>query len=147
MGQIRGWKYDAVIGVGGIGKEAKRTSLKGKLTWIGIGAQKSGDAKRPRVTFDRFLYYGETGPNLRSLAPALARRMYDRNVRATTDRRFSAKERLEVQNILNRAKAALSSAARSRNEFLDVSLTSYLPSERPRPFRIGDMTAQLRFTK
>jgi hypothetical protein len=116
MGRIRGWKYDAVIGIGGIGSEAERNGLKGKLTWIGVGARKTGDTQKPFVTFDHFRYYGTAGPFLRTLAPALAIRMYDKNVRATTDWSFTAEERNEVQSILKMAAAACPSSARSSSK-------------------------------
>src|SRR6266568_9493618 len=84
MGTVRGWEFDAVIGIGGIGPEPKRNGIAGKLTWIGIGARKIYDSDRrkgPRVRFDHFWYRGEHGPLLEKMYPALARRMYDRNVR------------------------------------------------------------------
>ena len=37
MGSVKGWDFDAVIGIGGIGPEPKRNRIAGKLTWIGIG--------------------------------------------------------------------------------------------------------------
>lgn len=105
MGTVRGWVYDAVIGVGGAGREAERNGIARKLTWVGIGPHKSGDARRPKVTFDHFLYYGEKGPLLKEVAPALARRMYDMNVRVLMDS-LSPTERLKVEKILDRARAA-----------------------------------------
>lgn len=103
MGHIRGWRFDAAIGVGGIGAEAEQNGLKGKLTWIGIGTLKTGDSTKPLVTFDHFLHLGDTGPLLRNLAPLLAKRMYDRNTRATTDTDFVSVERREVVSILEMA--------------------------------------------
>src|SRR5262249_54001126 len=46
MGTVRCWKFDAVIGIGGIGAEPKRYGIAGKLTWIGIGARKIYDSDR-----------------------------------------------------------------------------------------------------
>ena len=80
MGSVRCWKFDAVIGIGGIGPEPKRNGIAGRLTWIGIGARKIYDSDRwksPRVWFDHFWYQGELGPLLEEMYPALARRMYD----------------------------------------------------------------------
>lgn len=62
MKTIRGRSFDAVIGVGGIGREARSEGIARKLTWIGIGPRKIGEPSRPLVTFDHFLYYGEEGP-------------------------------------------------------------------------------------
>jgi len=116
MGHIRAWAFDATIGVGGIGAEAEQNSLKAKLTWIGVGVLKTGDPCKPLVTFDKFLHLGERGPSLRVIAPALAKRMYDRNTRATTDAHFSPYERREIATILEMAKASGPSPARLDTE-------------------------------
>jgi hypothetical protein len=85
MGRVRGWQYDAVIGIGGIGPEARREGIAGKLTWVGIGPHKVFDnlwhPHNPRVTFDRFWYTGDRGPLLEMTYPGLAYRMYQTNVR------------------------------------------------------------------
>src|SRR5579864_4002172 len=75
MGAVRGWQFDAVIGIGGIGSEPKRQRIAGKLTWVGIGPHKIYEPKHPRsprVTFDHFWYLGERGPLLEVAYPALA---------------------------------------------------------------------------
>jgi hypothetical protein len=57
----------------------------------------------PLVTFDHFLYYGEQGPLLKNIAPALASRMlYDKNVRKLMDS-LSCEEQREVERILDLA--------------------------------------------
>jgi hypothetical protein len=104
MRHIRGWTFDAVIGVGGIGAQAEQNGLKGKITWIDVGALKTGDAMKPLMTFDSFLHLGETGTSLRTVAPLLAKRMFDRNTRATTDAAFSPKEGREIESILEMVK-------------------------------------------
>lgn len=84
MGSVRGWQFDAVIGIGGIGAQSRRHGLAGRLTWIGIGARKIDDPDRPwapRVRFRHFWYKGERGPLLTMCYPALAQRMYDGYVR------------------------------------------------------------------
>lgn len=108
MRTVRGRVYDAVIGVGGAGREAERNGIARKLTWIGIGPHKTGDLRRPLVTFDHFLYFGEQGPRLEDCAPKLARHMYGGNVRVILNL-LSAKERVEVEKILNLARNALPS--------------------------------------
>jgi len=107
MKRVRGWDFDAVIGIGGIGQEPQRDGIAGKLTWVGIGPHKRKKAgvQHPLVTFDHFLYYGEKGPLLKTVAPALARRMYDGNVRILKNS-LSDEERLEVEKILDIAKGA-----------------------------------------
>jgi len=39
MGKVRGWPFDAVIGIGGVGQEPQSHRIAGRLTWIGIGPQ------------------------------------------------------------------------------------------------------------
>jgi hypothetical protein len=90
MKSVRGWGFDAVIGIGGRGKEPTLVGIACKVTWIGIGKHEASSdphrpfvtSKHPLVTFDHFLHYGESGPLLDEIAPALAKRMlYDSNVR------------------------------------------------------------------
>lgn len=129
MGSVRGWDFDAVIGIGGVGQEPQRHRIAGKLTWIGIDPKKIfGDPARPngrgpRVTFRHFLYLGKDGPLLEETYPALAERMYSKNVRvlkhhvSSADRRQAGKitdiDR-EVTKILHRAIAAPPSNARAK---------------------------------
>ena len=85
MGSVKRWDYDAVIGIGGIGPEPKRHRIAGKLTWIGVGPHKlfnnPNKPNNPRVAFDHYWYRGESGPLLEVEYPALAKRMYEKNVR------------------------------------------------------------------
>lgn len=111
MGSVRGREYDAVIGVGGIGPWPRREGIAKKLTWVGIGPHKVGRPDRPLVTFDHFLYFGETGPNLAKHAPALAAHVYGRNSRTLMS--FSDDEQAEVDRILAMAKKAPPSPALS----------------------------------
>lgn len=113
MGTVRGWNYDAIIGVGGIGADAKRNGLARKLTWIGIGPHKSGDKSRPRVRFDHFLYYGEEGPLLKESAPKLAKRMYEGGVRVIFNCNLTPTERREVDSLLEPASNATPSGTRN----------------------------------
>ena len=84
MGAVRKRTFDAVIGVGGIGREAQANGIAGKVNWLGIGPHKVAvrGKRGPEVTFDHFLDYGTDGPDFRELAPLLAERMYSRNVRS-----------------------------------------------------------------
>ena len=82
MGAIRDREYDAVIGIGGIGPEAQSNGIAGMVNWIGVGPHKKYVGKRgPEVTFDRFVYFGCDGPDFYAIAPILAERMYEHNVR------------------------------------------------------------------
>ncbi|MGY6128008.1 hypothetical protein ACW9YV_21850 (plasmid) [Paraburkholderia strydomiana] len=102
MGRIRDFHFDAVIGVGGIGAEPMSLGIAQKLTWIGVGPRRSSDNKGHRgdiVTFDRFLLMDAEGPELRSVAPNLARRMYHGRSRFVLDS-YSDAERVEALALL-----------------------------------------------
>lgn len=114
MGTVRGWKFDAVIGIGGVGSEPKRNGIAGKLTWVGVGPRKTGDRRHPQVTFDHFVYYGEAGPSFSTLAPVLAGHIYGRNVRVIMDS-LSEQERVETTRILREALKAPASPARNES--------------------------------
>ncbi|OPY86689.1 MAG: hypothetical protein A4E71_01382 [Smithella sp. PtaU1.Bin162] len=118
MGTVRGWNYDAVIGVGGTRPWPQYQGIAEKLNWIGIGPRRSGGVRRPKVAFDHFLYDGQKGPMLLDIAPTLAQRMYRKNARlliATP----SSSEWSDVKNILDLARTAPASGqltgARRRN--------------------------------
>jgi hypothetical protein len=109
MGQVRGWVYDAVIGVGGLGHEAQRNGIDRKLTWVGIGptrTSKRPDPKRPDVTFEHFKYWGPVGQFLKDIAPNLARRVYDGGVRVIMSDSLPEDEAAEVEKILELARTA-----------------------------------------
>jgi hypothetical protein len=111
MGRVRDREYDAVIGVGGIGREAQENGIAGMINWIGVGPHKRYVGKRgPEVTFDRFVYYGCDGPDFSRNAPALAKRMYDRNVRSVL-RGLTDEELTEALAIVALADDALASPA------------------------------------
>src|SRR5450631_3782521 len=119
MGRVKGWQYDAVIGIGGIGPEPMRKGIGGKLNWIGIGPHKLFDNPKrpesPRVTFDHFWYRGENGPLLEDDYPALAKRMYEKNVRVLIHEPLTENIRNlveldgDVRNILEMAKRSKAS--------------------------------------
>jgi hypothetical protein len=57
MGQIRHLDYDAVIGVGGTGKEPQSFGIDRKITWVGVNPTRQKGASRQRpgvVTFERY---------------------------------------------------------------------------------------------
>ena len=113
MGAKRSWRYDAVIGVGGVGAEPRRHGIDRKVNWIGIGPHRTsgGHRRGPVVTFDHFLDYGTEGPDFLEVAPALANRMYSRNVRAVLS--LSPREQVEVERLLARAADAPPSPGRT----------------------------------
>ena len=83
MGRVRNYSFDAVIGIGGIGREPRSFGIDRKINWVGINPK-----RRPRsggrgaeVSFEKFLPLEEHGPLLKTLAPSLARRMYNGGAR------------------------------------------------------------------
>ena len=112
MGSVRGWNYDAAIGVGGIGQEAQRYGIDGKINWIGVEPHKKlvKGKRGPEVTFDHFLFFGKDGENLREKAPALAHRLYDGGSRFLF-RNYSKEERKEAESIVAMAMNAEPSKA------------------------------------
>ena len=116
MGGVRAYDFDAVIGVGGIGPEPMSHGLEDKVNWIGIGPHKSDlrDGRGPLVTFDHFVLYESAGPRFSDLAPRLARRLYERNVRVVLHD-LDSFELAEVARILARARHATASSAGHTN--------------------------------
>ena len=110
MGRVRSWDFDAVIGVGGIGSEARDSGIAGKVNWIGIGALRTlvrGKAD-PIVTFTHFKDLSDDNLDFGTEAPTLAKRLYGKNIRATMT--FSAQENAEIRKLLAIAEKAPSSS-------------------------------------
>ena len=95
MGQVRGYDFDVVIGIGGT---TAWDNIAGRVVWIGIGPRKTADPREPLVTFDRFLFFGSGGPKLSNTAPALARCIYGRNVRVLL--KLSGAEQREADRLI-----------------------------------------------
>ena len=78
MGQIRGWNFDSVIGVG---KSPWRghEGLAYRINWIGINPTKQIKARLrgPLVTFQYFALCDEDGPELKTVAPGLFKYMFE----------------------------------------------------------------------
>jgi hypothetical protein len=109
MGKVRNYKFDAVVGVGGIGRMARAEGISGKVNWIGLGSRKGlTEGRGPLVTFEHFVLYEENGQDFRAIAPTLARRMYSKNARVLFN--FDNAERAEIIQLLRLAKNAPPSA-------------------------------------
>ena len=79
MGTIRNFPFDAVIGVGGTGKEPQSYGIDRKVNWVGVNPQrkhKTNGARAGIVTFEKFALFEDRGPLLHLVAPLLAKRMY-----------------------------------------------------------------------
>jgi hypothetical protein len=109
MGQVRRYRFDAVIGIGGTGIRAKRAGIAEKLTWIGVDPKRAGyhEDGYPVLAFSRYWYKGEKGPLLKRVARCLARRMYASNLHFVIDD-FSEDEMNDIKRLLRRAKDAAS---------------------------------------
>ena len=106
MGVVRNRDFNAVVGVGGIGPEARNRRIAGKVNWVGIGPHKNSvSGKRgSEITFDHFIDFGTDGPNFYGVAPTLAERMYSRNARHVID--LNEQEYDEATSILRMAENA-----------------------------------------
>jgi len=133
MGRVRRWDFEAVIGVGGLGSEARSHRLDGKVNWIGIGPQKHvlAGKRGPIVSFDHFVLYGSDGPDFERLAPVLAERIYSKNVRVLMNR-LSPPEQAEVDAILRRAENAPPSSSRGSGVAVPAKACAPAPSARPK---------------
>lgn len=106
MGRVRALEYDAVIGVGGIGAEPRSYQIDSKITWVGVSPRKRmGQWLSPLVTFDQFVLFDAGGPALESLAPNLAKRMYEGRVRYLLSGYTSA-EQMDADGIVEWAISA-----------------------------------------
>jgi hypothetical protein len=108
MGRIRAWDFDAVVGVGGIGRWAKSEGISAKVNWIGIGPRRRpfSDMRGPVVGFKHFVLFEEKGPRFRDIAPVLARRLYTRKSPRFLFNNLNEAEQTEVRRILRIAKSA-----------------------------------------
>jgi hypothetical protein len=104
MGTVRRRRFDAVIGVGGIGAESRRWGIDRRLNWVGVGAHPGQtipeDSRGPLVTFDRFLLLEDRGPELKTIAPALARHVYSVHRRVVMSDGLSPQIQREIRKIL-----------------------------------------------
>lgn len=102
MGKVRGWGFDAVIGVGGSRPDRGHEDIARKVNWIGIGPHEVGaTARGPRLGFDFFHRFDETGPALEARAPDLFRYMFvEKHVRAVLSQNLPEPIQTQVQGLL-----------------------------------------------
>lgn len=106
MGRVRGYRYDAVIGVGGIGPEAKSHNIARKITWVGVGPKRKYGGSNRRaaiIEFEHFVLFDHAGPLLSSRAPNLAEKIYSGR-RYILDA-YSDTEKLEATPIIDWARS------------------------------------------
>lgn len=109
MGRVRDLNYDAVIGVGGVGAEARSHAIDGKITWVGVHPSKRRGTSTANsiVTFQCFVLFDAGGPLLGALAPSLARRIYAGKVRYLLTG-YAPNEQAEAEEIVKWALEATS---------------------------------------
>jgi hypothetical protein len=111
MGQVRGYDFDAVIGIGGRSWWTNQTNRAGEIVWIGLGPQQKSVGKRgPEIRFAHFQYFGEGELILKEIAPKLDKSMHKQRYRLHG---FSQTEQQEIDGILELAKDAKPSASLS----------------------------------
>lgn len=109
MGECRSWEFDAVIGVGGLGSEARKHRIDRKVNWIGIGPHRDTIAPDgwPVITFDHFVLYNEKGAKLKDFAPQVAHRTYKNpGPRFVFSDKLNHEEQKEVRRLLKMAENA-----------------------------------------
>lgn len=111
MGRVRSIPFDAAIGVGGTGPAPRHEGISGRVTWVGLAPTFAGRAPsgHPIWKLDPFERLENRGPLLRSVAPRLAKRLYDGRARFIVN--LSPAEHAEAQRLIE---TLLSSGSRGR---------------------------------
>ena len=115
MGKVRDFRYDAVIGVGGLGDDPHYHGIAGTINWVGVGPRRvrTSQGRGSLVTFDHFLFHDTAGPDFRVAAPNLAAHVYDKKVRLLLDD-LTSTERAEALAIVKAACSHPASPGRYR---------------------------------
>ena len=106
MGRVRGFAFDAVIGVGGISGWPKQQGIAWKINWVGRLPQKTAnpfDPRGPLVLFGPrdFRLFEHQGPLLADESPLLAKKVFGSRARFFFGS-LSPAERKEAQRLLHR---------------------------------------------
>lgn len=104
MGRVRGFAFDAVIGVGGVSNWPTQQGIAGKINWVGRRPSKSQnpvDSRGPLVSFTpkNFRFFEHQGPLLVNEAPLLAKRVFGSRARFFF-RSLTLAEQKEAQQLL-----------------------------------------------
>ena len=106
MGRVRGFAFDAVIGVGGVSSWPIQQGISGKINWVGRRPKKSKnsiDLRGPLVSFTpkNFRLFEHQGLLLGNEAPLLAKRIFGSRARFFF-RSLTPAEHREAQQLLRR---------------------------------------------
>jgi len=128
MGRIRKRDFDAVIGIGGMGREAQSYGFAGKIIWVGIGPHKTAmhGMRGPSVRFQHLVDFGNDGLKFRQVAPKLGKHLCSSRMRHLMLNSLSEEHR-EIIGVLALAQNAPPSPG------LSAKQTGIRPLRRCRP--------------
>lgn len=104
MGKVRGYRYDAVIGIGVSKPWAGDEAIADRITWVGVGPRRVGVHKArgaPLVQFERWAVFDGRGKELTSFAPHLANYFYAKHRRHFFSDGLDAEIQQDIGRILN----------------------------------------------
>jgi hypothetical protein len=106
MGRVRGFAFDAVIGVGGISGWPTQEGIAKRINWVGRRPQKTVnpiDPRGPLVSFRSkdFRLFEHQGPLLEDISPLLAKKVFGSRARFFFGS-LSPAERKEAERLLHR---------------------------------------------
>ena len=106
MGRVRGFNFDAVIGVGGKIPDRGHEEIAYKVNWVGIKPRVIGrNGRGPLLKFEYFVRPEGAGPDLRKLAPGIYSYMFeDKHVRLVLSNSLTTEMQDEVWQTLKWAK-------------------------------------------
>ena len=120
MGRVRSFRFDVVIGVGGVSRQPTKQGIAGKINWIGRNPLKSRnpvDSRGPLVSFkpEDFRLFEQQGPLVFNVSPQLAKKIYGNRARYA----FRSLNLIEQQEAMSLVK-----------EFLDEGKYDHLSLDR-----------------
>ena len=120
MGRLRKCEFGAVIGIGGIGPQARSQRIDARVNWIGVGPRKEWlqGYRGPLIRFVHFVLFEDRGQMLSEVAPHLARRICSsRGPRFVFSDKLTPSEQIEIARLLAivKAKPSSPSAAHRRS--------------------------------
>jgi hypothetical protein len=107
MGRMRGYRYDAVIGIGGSKPWVGDEGIADRITWVGVGPRRVGVHKArgaPLIQFDRWGVFDDGGKVLMSFAPRLAKYFYAKHRRHFFSDTLDVEIQQEIGRILQLAR-------------------------------------------
>ena len=110
MGRVRGWTFDAAIGVGVKRPDRGHEGIACKITWVGTYPYPTecppcnSPRRGPCLKFEHFVLWDERGPDFTLHAPYLYRHMFEeKQVRLVMSQSLPRKMQEEVAAILTLA--------------------------------------------